>query len=399
MKRNKNVLFLLSRFLDGGIDTVLVEYVNAMVKYTNHNVTLVIGIDHRESEVFLDRIDSRVKIIHIISSPLLTIRKRLAHKHKKNPIISTFDEAIANPLRRYITTKRLKELACNNDVVIDFDSCHYSFIKNIKESKTAKKTKYIAFSHFSLSQLMLQNARRTKRTVERWSYYDHIVTISDAMKEEAQKMRPDISGNIVRIYNSVDAENILSKAEEKVIHESFRHPFLLAVERLEESQKDLTTLIKAYSIYEKKHRNEDTPNLYIIGEGKSRQELERLIDRLKLKEKVHLLGFISNPYPWIRQAVALIHSSKFEGLPTILIEALQMGKVIACTDCPTGPSEILNKGKAGILTPVGDALGLANAIETITEDDQTRNELISNAKEHSKLFSSEECINQLQHIL
>lgn len=395
----KNILFLLSRFLDGGLDTVLVEYVNAMVKYTDYSVTLAIGLDYKESEVFLHRISPQVKIIHIISSPILTLRKRLAHKNKKNAAISIADEVIANPLRKYLMSGRLVRLARENDVVIDFDSCHYSYVKKLRKKHQDYGTKYIAFSHFSLSQLMRQNERRTIRTIERWDYYDYIVTISDAMKEEAQKLRPDISDHIVRMYNSLDLDIVLSKAQEEVIDTAIQHPFILAVERLEESQKDLSTLIKAYALYSKNHQKQNTPYLYIIGEGKSRPDLETLINELGMQEKVRLLGFISNPYPWIKAAVAMVHSSKFEGLPTVLIEGLMMGKIIASSDCPTGPSEILNNGKAGILIPVGNTEQFAEAIETITTDDAKREELLNNAAIHAKIFSTQACISQLQNIL
>lgn len=395
----KNILFLLSRFLDGGLDTVLVEYVNAIVKYTDYNVTLAIGLDYKDSEVFLHRISPQVKIIHIISSSLLTLRKRLAHKNKKNAAISIADEVIANPLRKYLTTGRLDRLTKENDVVIDFDSCHYTYVKALRKKHPDYKTKFIAFSHFSILQLMQQNERRTKRTIERWDYYDYIVTISDAMKEEAQKLRPDIRDRIVRIYNSLDLDNVASKAQEEVLDTAIQHPFILAVERLEESQKDLSTLIRAYALYTKKHKEQNTPYLYIIGEGKSRPELETLIKDLGLQEKVRLLGFISNPYPWIKAAVAMVHSSKFEGLPTVLIEGLMMGKIIASSDCPTGPSEILNNGKAGLLIPVGNAEQFAEAIEIITTDNAKKEEFMHQAAEHAKIFSSEACINQLQNIL
>lgn len=394
-----NVIFLISRFLDGGLDTVLVEYVNAMVRYTHCNVTLAIGLDYQDAEVFLSRIDSKVRVRHIVSHPLLTLRKRLAHKNKKNAVVGIIDEVFANPLRICIMSSKLEQLASKNDVVIDFDSCHYSYVKAMRKKQKLLNTKFIAFSHFSLNQLMRQNERRTKRTIERWNYYDKIVTISDAMKAEALQMRPDMSEKIVRIYNALDRNAIMQKASEQPEDEAFNHPFILAVERLEESQKDLTTLIRAYALYSNRHKGALTPDLYIIGEGKSRTELEALIENLNMQEHIRLLGFISNPYPWIKKCIAMVHSSKFEGLPTVLIEGLLMGKVVTSSDCPTGPYEILKGGEAGILVPIGDVETFANSIEMSVHDEAKRMEITRNAQEHARQFSPEESIKQLMNII
>ena len=77
---------------------------------------------------------------------------------------------------------------------------------------------------------------------------------------------------------------------------------------------------------------------------------------------------MSNPYPYIKRCEIFVHSSQYEGLPTVMIEALLLDKMIVATDCPTGPREILNGGKAGILTPVGDIEALAKAMHEALTD-------------------------------
>ena len=82
--------------------------------------------------------------------------------------------------------------------------------------------------------------------------------------------------------------------------------------------------------------------------------LQNYISDNKLKDKVKLLGYTNNPFPYIRKADILILTSRFEGLPNILLEAQFLKKYIISTDCPTGPKEILLNGKAGDLIKVKD---------------------------------------------
>ena len=107
---------------------------------------------------------------------------------------------------------------------------------------------------------------------------------------------------------------------------------------------------------------------------------------LGIAEHVLFLGFSSNPYPWIANCQLLIHSAKFEGLPTILIEGLMLDRMIVATDCPTGPKEILNRGKAGLLTPVGDVQAMAEAMHHALTDKTLQSQLLVNLQEHRQQF-------------
>ncbi len=93
-----------------------------------------------------------------------------------------------------------------------------------------------------------------------------------------------------------------------------------------------------------------------------RPQLEALAVSLGIADRVTFQGFQSNPYARIRRARLMAFSSKMEGLPNVLLEALAVGQVVVSTDCPTGPREILDEGRAGLLVPVGDAPALADAI-------------------------------------
>lgn len=104
--------------------------------------------------------------------------------------------------------------------------------------------------------------------------------------------------------------------------------------------------------------------LVILGEGPQRSALEQRIEELGLQQRVRLPGFDANPDPWLRAADLFVLSSDFEGLPTVLIEALAAGTPVVSTACPHGPDEILEQGRHGVLVPIGDRAALARGIRT-----------------------------------
>jgi glycosyltransferase involved in cell wall biosynthesis len=134
-------------------------------------------------------------------------------------------------------------------------------------------------------------------------------------------------------------------------------PVLLGVGRLTE-QKDFETLIHAFH----KVQFEIESNLIILGDGPERPKLEALVKELELVQKVSLPGFMQNPYSYMAHADLFILSSRFEGLPTALIEAMACGTPVIATDCITGPAEILENGRYGHLVPVGDVDALSKGI-------------------------------------
>ena len=123
-------------------------------------------------------------------------------------------------------------------------------------------------------------------------------------------------------------------------------------------------------------------NLVLVGDGASRPQLEALAQSLGIADRVTFAGFQSNPYAWIRRARLMAFSSKMEGLPNVLLEGLAVGQVVVSTDCPTGPREILDDGRAGLLVPVGDVDGLAEAMRRGLQDDALRSTLLALAARH-----------------
>jgi GalNAc-alpha-(1->4)-GalNAc-alpha-(1->3)-diNAcBac-PP-undecaprenol alpha-1,4-N-acetyl-D-galactosaminyltransferase len=148
-------------------------------------------------------------------------------------------------------------------------------------------------------------------------------------------------------------------------------PTLISIGRLQ-PQKGFDLLIKAFHQVHPKHPDWQ---LTILGEGPIRVELEALRSRLQLTERVHLPGQVQNVNAYLRQADIFVLSSRFEGFPMSLCEAMACGLAVIATDCLSGPREIITEGIDGILVAVEDVDSLATGLDTLMSDPAKRYQL------------------------
>jgi glycosyltransferase involved in cell wall biosynthesis len=194
-----------------------------------------------------------------------------------------------------------------------------------------------------------------------YPWADGIVAVSKGVADNLSEMTGFPRERITVIYNPIVTPELQEQVQTSLTHpwlESNQPPVVLAAGRLR-PQKDFATLIQAFALV----RRKQCARLLILGEGPERPALETLIKNLGLEQDARLLGFVANPYPFMRRASLFVLSSKWEGLPGVLIEAMYCGVPLVSTNCPSGPQEILQDGKYGQLVPVGDATALARAIE------------------------------------
>jgi len=200
-----------------------------------------------------------------------------------------------------------------------------------------------------------------------YPYADAVVAVSHGVAEDLITMTGLPMEKVKVIYNPVITPELFVKAEEPLDHPWFRPgepPVVLGVGRLTK-QKDFPTLIRAFALV----RKERPARLMILGEGEERPKLETLARELGIEEDFVLPGFVENPYKYMKRASAFVLSSRWEGLPAVLIEALALGVPVISTNCPSGPAEILEHGKWGCLVPVGEPHLLARAILEILQND------------------------------
>lgn len=190
---------------------------------------------------------------------------------------------------------------------------------------------------------------------------NYIVAVSNGVADDLAEAVRLPRENIHVIVNPVITQSVQQKKSLPISHPWFVQgspPVILAVGRLTD-QKDFSTLIRAFSVID--HTSDC--RLMILGDGELREELEVLIDQLNLTNRVKLPGFVENPYAYMANSALFVLSSKWEGLPTVLIEAMACGLPVISTQCPSGPLEILQAGRFGRLIPVGNAEEMASAIQ------------------------------------
>ena len=189
---------------------------------------------------------------------------------------------------------------------------------------------------------------------------DGLVAVSRGVADDLVRTLGISPAKIEVIYNPIDLERIWAGAREQVEHpwgvEQAR-PLILSVGRLNNA-KDYPNLLRAFA----RVRQQRDARLLILGEGAERPGLESLARGLGIAPWVDMPGYVPNPYPYMAAADVFVLSSRWEGFPVALVEALMCGAPIVSTDCEFGPAEILAGGDYGALVPVGDADALAQAI-------------------------------------
>lgn len=193
------------------------------------------------------------------------------------------------------------------------------------------------------------------------SHADSIVAVSSGVADDISKYTRFPRNKIQTIYNPIINSQTLSKSKEALNHAWFQTeqpPVIIGAGRLAQ-QKDFSTLIRAFVLLRKRRE----ARLMIIGEGSDRAQLESLVQELGVEADVSMPGFVDNPYPYMKAASLFVLSSAWEGFGNVLVEAMACGTPVVSTDCPSGPSEILEDGKWGPLVPVGNATAMADAME------------------------------------
>ncbi|MBX3046476.1 MAG: glycosyltransferase [Anaerolineales bacterium] len=223
-----------------------------------------------------------------------------------------------------------------------------------------------------------------------YPYAHKVLAVSQDAADDLAALAGFQNEEIFVVYNSILPGDFSSQAElpaEDPWFKEIQEPFVIAVGRLA-PQKAFDTLIRAMDKV-----NQSRPvQLLILGEGGERANLEALVEQLALQEIVSLPGYVDNPLRYVARANLFVLSSLWEGLPSVLIEAMACGTSVVSTNCPAGPREILHNGFYGKLVPVGDATEMAQAILEVLADPQDARQLKERAKQYIAPYAAESYI-------
>jgi len=233
--------------------------------------------------------------------------------------------------------------------------------------------------------------------IMRWVYpkADAICAVSRAVAVDLADFTGLPLNRVETIYNPFDLDSIERKASAACDHPWFLSegaPVIIAVGRLNEA-KDFHILLDAFAHL----RQERSVRLMILGEGELRAPLEAQVERLGLtSDDIQMPGFVDNPFAYLSRCALFVLSSRREGLPGVLIEAMACGTPVVSTDCPSGPDEILEGGRWGRLVPVGDVQALAKAMAEVL--DTHRNQL-PDVRRRARDFEQDKAVDAYLRLL
>lgn len=327
------VLVLHGHLSMGGEERVLLNVLKNLVEL-DYDVDLLITWNHGENNLFENEIPEKVNYKFLFDN-----------YDGKSKIIKEIYRIKAKTVYLKKVEKIIKEK--KYDVVIDYSS------NLLKYNNFDIKVPVFAWIHFSLTFGEQLSTDKIEKYKKQYKKYDKILAICDTMRDEFVEILGMNKNKVELVYNPINLEIIKEKAENiNPEYENYlKEDYFLQVSRLTK-QKQPEHLVDIY--YKLKQRG-IKEKLYFIGDGEKVELIKQKIKEYNLENDVILLGQIENPYPFFKNAKLFVHTGRYEGLPTVLLESLAFGTPVVAYDCPTGPKDILGKNsKYGALIPLND---------------------------------------------
>ena len=287
---------------------------------------------------------------------IITISKKFRKKFSKSIEIITYTSDFFDKLGRRIKYL-LSIILLVKEIVKDRNIIVFSFQANIYCIIICKL--------FSVKVISRSNSAPigwSKNFIKNF-IFRYVLKLSNEVLVNSYQFKNDLKKefniNARVIYNPLNKKEIIKKSKQKTkkIFNSNKKLRILNIGRLTD-QKDQMTFLKSLKLI----KNDIDFEASIIGRGNLKKKLQNYINVHDLRKSVRIYDYIENPYPIMKQSNLFILTSKFEGLPNVLLESLVLKKFIISSNCHTGPKEILLNGKGGLLFKVGDYEELAEKI-------------------------------------
>ncbi|NEQ41002.1 MAG: glycosyltransferase [Okeania sp. SIO3I5] len=355
-KSQPDIAIFLRNLTGGGAERVMLNLASGFQK-KGANVEII--LTNAEGR-FLDQVPKEIKVISFDNRNLYG-----SNLYGKFKLTTGFQSLRSLPkLVNYLGEKKPKVL---------LSATHFTNeIAILAKKISGVSTPIFVSEHTNISveaKLVEQKSSRLVPLTARllYPFADGIVAVSQGAADSLAGITKIASEKVDVIYNPVLTPELRVKMMESIEHpwlETNEVPVVIGAGRFV-AQKDFSTLIRAFA----KVRQVRPAKLMMLGSGRDEKKLKALVKELNIEEYVAWEGFVSNPFAYMKQAAVFVLSSLWEGLPTILIEALAVGIPVVATDCPSGPSEILANGKYGELVPVGNSEAIASAILRVLSGD------------------------------
>ena len=377
MKNKTKVLFLIPSLVGGGAERTLINILKN-IDYLLFDVHLVV-VDN--NGIYSKEVPSQVKVLPLFSNTKLV------------RVLSYIQKRIG--FNTFIVNRFLKQIDSRYDTAISFLDSNFTDllfkIPNVNKTITWVHSSYKTNQNFY--KFYKKESYRNKLITYRYAKLDAIVFVSHDAKTEFVEIFGTYK-NMPVIYNFMDEKNIHLKAHSFEVQKESNAIKFIAVGSLFQV-KGYDLLILAAS----KLKETDLKfKIDIYGQGLLKEELSSLIKTHKLENFVKLRGFVSNPYPYIKNADIFIMSSKSEAMPMALCEAIILGKPTLVTNC-SGCREVVNYGKYGLMVDQ-NPISIAEGMKSFIQEKNKINHYKILSKQRAVEFNDEsilkkiyECIN------
>jgi glycosyltransferase involved in cell wall biosynthesis len=363
----KRITFFLDALHGGGAEKAVVNLIKGLAERDEFELDLVLAT---KEGPYLDLVPQEVRIVDLNTG---------------RAIKATL------PLMNYLRENRPWALIGNMG--------HVNVVASIARELSGIKTKLVLVEQNTLSanQSKLKRAKLVELFMKLlYPRADAVAGVSAGVARDLEQQLGLGKETVKVLNNPVVNEDLITKSQASIDHPWFAAdmpPVFLAVGRLN-PQKDFPNLLNAFA----QVREQQEARLIILGEGEERSALESIIQNLGIGEDVLLPGFVKNPYAYMKHASCFVLSSREEGLPTVLIEAMACGCPVVATNCPSGPDEILDHGAYGLLVPVKNSQALGKAMLETLNNPPPQEVLIQRANEYSTTRAVETYLSLLDEL-
>ncbi|PQL93079.1 glycosyltransferase [Apibacter adventoris] len=376
----KKILIRIGSLRHGGAEKVLITFLKNIPK-NKYQIDLLLNL---KSGKYLSEVPDWINLFYLNEGEMITTNKpweipQKAYRKIYQGILKLFPKL----LYKFILKKE--------DYDIELIANH-SLLQEVLKSpvKTSKKVVWVHNDLFSIPEYKPNKLIKFFKA-------DKIWVISDKIKDDFQKLaRNSIEKEkLIKIYNPIDSDEIVNKAKEKIEFDfsEYQEKTFVAIGTVF-PQKGFDRLIKVH----KKLLEEGLYHkIIIVGDGYDFIKIKNLIKKLNLEKTIKMAEFQKNPYPFLKNTDYFILSSRYEGYPTVLFEALTLKKPIIATNV-SGVKEILHKGELGMIVENSED-GIYNGMKKFLTDSHIPDQYIEKMNKKELPFSLENAVNSLLKIL
>lgn len=380
MPQKKKILIRIGSLRHGGAEKVLVTFLKNLPQ-NQYEIDLLLNL---YSGKYLSEVPDWINIIYLNKGEMITTNRIQDIPKKAMRVI--YQTAL----------KKFPSLLYNGKLKGKKYDIEFAAIHGMRDealNSPLQSSKKIVWIHNDLSQVK----EYTETEIKKFFGFDKIMVISekietlflDLAENEIQKQK------IVKIYNPLDTKEIVSKAEQPIINYEFDQtiPTFISVGTVF-PQKGFDRLLR---VHKKLLEEGFNHKILIVGDGYDFENIKKLKTELNVDETATMLGFTDNPYPYFNKADFYILSSRYEGFPTVLFEAITLKKKIIATEV-SGVREMLNNGELGLIVENSEE-GIYSGMKKALLDSQDFEKYTDKLKDYEMPFNLENSVQKIVSIL